>query len=232
MTEFTDTPELPPPPVAQPIPWERPGAGLGDLFGTIKLVVTNPSEAFGRLPATNAVGRALVFGLVVYVCANAVALMWNLLLSSSMQSMLERMGGAAFQNMEAQQRISPGFIFVLELAALPFVFVLAALISSGIFHGMLLMLGGAPGGYTTSLRTYCYAATAAIASLIPCAGGIIAAVWMIVLLIIGLKSAHRIPTGRAAAAVLIPFALCCVCVFVLTFLFSAAIMRALGGVGQ
>jgi len=49
----------------------------------------------------------------------------------------------------------------------------------------------------------------ALISVIPLCGGFIGAIWQVVLVIVGLAETHRISTGKAAAAVLLPVALCC-----------------------
>jgi hypothetical protein len=61
--------------------------------------------------------------------------------------------------------------------------------------------------------------------ILPVCGAFLAAVWAIVAYIIGLAQAHEIPTGKAAAAVLIPVAVCCV----IFALFYAAIVAVFLG---
>ena len=59
----------------------------------------------------------------------------------------------------------------------------------------------------------------------PLCGGVIGGIWALVIVIIGLAAAHEIPTGKAAAAVLIPIVVCCVLVLV----FYAAIVALVFG---
>ena len=54
--------------------------------------------------------------------------------------------------------------------------------------------------------------------LIPVCGGVIAAVWGIVVNCIGLARAHETDTGRAVLAILLPVVGCCGLAFVLVFM--------------
>jgi hypothetical protein len=75
------------------------------------------------------------------------------------------------------------------------------------------MLGGAPHPYETTFRVICYTWSAGIFNLVPVCGVLIAAIWRIVVQIIGIREAQEVPTGRAAAAVLIPIVIACFCLF-------------------
>jgi hypothetical protein len=232
MSEFTFEPPAPPsPPPVPPIPWERPGAGLGDLWPTLALLLGRPGEAFARMTSTAGVGRALVFGLVVYVISNAIGQLWTLALNQALQGMFDRLGGGAFAELQ-QFQLSPGLQYALNLVLSPFIFLVGTLVGAGVVHLLLLLFGGAPGGFETTLRVNAYSAAPTVAMVIPFLGGLIAMVWWLVLLIVGLGAAHRIPTGRAAAAVLIPVALCCACLVVGVVLFAASLTAMLGAAAQ
>ena len=228
MSEFAFGPPTPPaPPPSPPLPWERPGAGLADLVATVKLILGRPGEAFSRLGSTSGVGRALVFGLVVYVISNAVGQVWNLALNNALQGVLEKLGGGAFAEFQKFQ-VAPGMQMAINVLISPILFLVGTLVGAGVIHLLLVLFGGAPGGFETTLRVNAYSAAPSIAMVIPFLGGLIAIVWWVVLLVLGLSAAHRVPTGRAAAAVLVPLALCCVCVVIGTILFAASLMAAMG----
>jgi hypothetical protein len=231
MSEFTFEPPAPPTPApVPPIPWERPGAGLGDLWPTLTLLLGRPGEAFSRLVPTAGVGRALVFGLIVYVISNAVAQLWSLALSNALQGLLDQFGGGAFQEFQ-QFQLSPGLQYLLNVFLSPFLFLVGTLIGAGVVHLLLLLFGGAPGGFETTLRVNAYGAAPSIVMVIPFLGGLIALVWWLVLVIVGLSAAHRIPMGRAVAAVLIPVALCCACLIVAIMALAASV-ATLGAAGH
>ena len=75
-----------------------------------------------------------------------------------------------------------------------------------------MIVGGANMDFETTYRTCCYCGgSTSILGILPLCGGLIALIWQIVALIIGLSKTHETSTGKAVAAVLIPSAVCCVC---------------------
>jgi hypothetical protein len=232
MSEIAFEPPQPPtPPPVPPLPWERPGAGIGDLVSTTTMLLGRPGEAFSRLRATSGVGRSLVYGLVVYVLFNAVGQLWGLALSSALQGLMESFGGGVFAEMQ-KTGLSPGLQFLLSLLLAPVVFVVGVFVASGVVHLLLLLFGGAPGGFETTLRVNAYSAAPSVVLVFPFLGWLISTIWWVVLLILGLATAHRVPGGRAAAAVLVPFLLCCACTAVAIALATAGAMAALGGMAK
>jgi hypothetical protein len=84
----------------------------------------------------------------------------------------------------------------------------AALIGLGV--GVLLLqlfaliLAPARRGMRATARVFCYSAGPAVYTVVPILGPAVGAVWSLVILVLGLREAHRTTTGRAAAMVLIP----------------------------
>jgi len=109
---------------------------------------------------------------------------------------------------------------------------LGIFIWSAIVHLFLMLVGGANTGFASTVRVVAYSSTVQIVQVIPLCGGTIAAVWALVLYIIGLAIAHRTTQGKSALAVLLPLALCCVCVAILVAAFGAAIAAAIGHLGR
>ena len=92
---------------------------------------------------------------------------------------------------------------------------------------MLSLLGGARHGFETTLRTVAYVAgSTSLINVIPICGSIIAAVWSLIVTIIGLAEMQETSQGKAAAAVLIPAVVCCALLFLV---FGAAIMAIIMG---
>jgi hypothetical protein len=81
-----------------------------------------------------------------------------------------------------------------------------------------MIVGGANNGFEATVRVVCYAQTAQLAGIVPFCGGLIAAIWAIVLYVIGLATAHRTTQGKAVLAVLLPVVLCCAFVAALVFM--------------
>ena len=121
----------------------------------------------------------------------------------------------------------------LVLGYLAIFILIFAFICSAILHVILWILDGAKEGFEATVRVYAYAAgSTAVFQIIPICGGLVAVIWSLVLQIIGLSRAHGISPGKAALAVLLPLALCCVLVAVLATLFASVILAALKGAGH
>ena len=93
---------------------------------------------------------------------------------------------------------------------IPVLVILGMFIASGIIHLCLMIVGGARKSFETTFRVVCFSSgSTSLLSMIPFCGGMISAVWNIVVEIIGLARSHEIDTGKAALAVLLPIIVCC-----------------------
>jgi len=84
---------------------------------------------------------------------------------------------------------------------------IAIYLTSGILHLLLMLFRGAGRGFDATLTTVGYAHGLYLLLAVPACGSLIALVWYVVVLIIGLGEAQRCGPGKAAAAVLLPFVL-------------------------
>jgi len=221
--EATSSP--PPPPAPSPIPWEDPGrVGFVDRFvETVKLLATAPAEAFARIPTTGGIGQPLFFAIVVGWIGIAVYSVWMLLLGGMSLPFLDQVDlGAA----GAMFGLSSGLMVVFLVLA-PLLIVVGVFIQAAILHLMLMLVGGANQGFEATARVCSYAQASQLAQIIPFCGGLLSAIWSVVLLIVGLSTAHGITRGKAALAVVLPVVVCCVA-------FGAMIMffGVLAGIAQ
>ena len=216
---------MPPALPTQPLPWEQPGyPALEGLYETAKVVLTAPSQAFARMSLTGTLGKPLLY---------AVIFGWLGIIASQAYSLAFR--GAIHNLLSGLPGYNSRLAFGLPVAATVAVMVLAPifvllgiLIWSAIVHLFLMLVGGANTGFASTVRVVAYSSTVQIVQVIPLCGGTIAAIWALVLYIIGLAIAHRTTQGKSALAVLLPLALCCVCVAILVAAFGAAIAAAIG----
>ena len=200
---------LPPVPESVPvIPWEDPGRSFFDaLFETVKLLTTSPGEAYRRMPVTGGIGRPLFYAIAVGWVSIAVAVFWNVLFQGLWLPFMESVEDLA--GMGALYGLTIGWGLMM-VALAPLFVVIGVFIAAAILHLMLLIVGGASGGFETTVRVVCYTQTAQLAGIIPFCGGIIALIWTVVLYVTGFSVAHRTTQGKALVAVLLPVVLCCV----------------------
>lgn len=222
MTDFGAPPgSFPPPPVPPspppPLfgersgpPWEQPGPFVQRFIDTAKGALLDPTATFRNMRREGGLGNPLVYYLVGGLISVLFQAMWSGLGLSPGSSY----GYGA----------SAGVLGALMFGAC--VVVIAIFIGSGIIHLMLMLLGGQRFPFETTFRTLAYAhGSSAPIGAIPFCGGVIAAIWGLVVAIIGLSQTQEISIGKAAAAVLIPGIVCCVLAMLA---FGAAIMAALG----
>jgi hypothetical protein len=93
-------------------------------------------------------------------------------------------------------------------------------VAAGIFHLILMMLGGANKSYEGTYKVLCYSNCANLLAFVPCIGSIAALVFFYIASIIGLQKVHGTETWKAAVAMILPGALCCL-VLVGSFVFIA-----------
>jgi len=192
------------------LPFEEPGRPFfSGLVETLKLLITDPTTAFRRMPLTTDIWRPLVYGVLISWVAALVGYLWSLAIQASVLG--------ALAGIEGMEEIAPMLAFgivggLLGLILAPVVFVIQIFIFSLIVHLCLMLVGGDREGLGATFRVACYSRTTQLAQIVPFVGGLIAVVWGLILCIIGLTEAHRTTTGKAVAAVLLPVLLCCVCI--------------------
>ena len=226
---------LPPPRYGAPPPggsnpWERRSSIglLTALIETTKQVLTEPAAFFRSMPVTGGLGSPLLYAVIIAYVGLIASTIYNLVFRSVLSSSMTQMGSGG-----ELERLAPFLAgttsLVVNLLFGPVFIVIGLFIGAGLFHLMLLALGGATRGFEATFRVAAFGQAASIFNVIPACGGLIGLVYTLVLLVIGLSEAHQISRGKAAAAVLVPFfLLCCCCVgVVLLALFGLA-----GALGQ
>ena len=224
MEAHSAPPPIIPPPEMPPIPWEDPArTGFFDRFvETVKLLATAPAEAFARMPTVGGIGKPLTFAIIVGWIGIAVYALWMLLFGGMSLPFMDQSqlgeAGAAFG-------ISAGFAIMLMVLA-PIFVIIGVFFQAAILHLMLMLVGGAVRGFEATARVCSYAQAAQMAQIIPFCGGLLAAVWSIIMLIVGLSTAHGITRGKAAIAVFLPVVVCC------AFMMALMFMGVLAGVAS
>jgi hypothetical protein len=187
------------------LPWER-RQQLGFVkawFDTVSLLITKPSAAFTMMRPEGGLGDPLIFG-VIGGCAGTIV-------SILFQGVFRALPGFASRNSAFDLFGLGPWGFLLIYAALsPILIIIGLFIGSAILHLCLMLVGGANRSFETTFRVACFTAGAAnLFSMIPICGGIITAVYNIVLECIGLSRAHQTTTGKALMAIFLPLIVCC-----------------------
>lgn len=182
------------------IPWER-RAELGTMTAfarTVKVVLLSPHEALAPPASPVGVGAPLTFALLGQTLGTIFTVFWQVAMSLVMSR-----GGMGVGLPEL------GVIGGLGVLSGPILALYWVFVWGGVVHLLLMMFGGARGGFTATARVQGYASAAALLNAVPMVGGMIGVVWSVVIQIVGLASAHEAGYGKSAAAVLAPLVLCC-----------------------
>ena len=226
-------PPVPPPPGARgggrrgsgsEVPWEdRNRIGFGNaLVETTKRVLGEPVPLFRALSRPSGIGAPLLYAVIVgwigVVAASLYSALFQTLVGSSMA------GFGESPELTAALGFAQSWVgFVVQAILAPVGLIIGLFVAAGVFHVMLLLLGGARRDFETSFSVVGYAQAPAVIMIIPFCGSLIAWIWSLVLYIIGLSEAHGIGRGKAAAAVLLPLLLVCCCCAALGALFASSI---------
>lgn len=219
-----------PPPTREPLPWEVRGTlGFGKaLLESVRLFVTAPREAFDRARRKGDVGSPLLWLVIIGVFNGILQWIWSMAFTAPY---------LAFMPESVRDEIGPFLVAMtaggglLNLIYVPVVTLIGVSIAALILHVCLLLVGGlssSEAGFEGTFRASSYAYVAQIAQIVPVFGALVALVWNVVLVVIGVTSLHRTSTGKAVVAVLIPTLLCCVCFSMALTIGLAALMGAAG----
>ena len=186
------------------LPWDdRQQKGFFTAFiETLQMVLTRPAEAFTVMKREGGFGEPLFYAVVGGSVGAIVSFLFSLLFHSFGMFTDQRNPLAAMAGMGIG---SIGFIILVPLAI-----VIVLFIGAGIVHLCLMIVGGANQPFETTFRVLAFTqGSTGVLQVIPVCGGVLAAVWGIVVNCIGLARAHETDTGRAVLAVALALVVCC-----------------------
>jgi len=203
------------------LPWDdRQQKGFFTAFiETLQMVLIRPAEAFTVMKREGGFGEPLIYAVVGGSVGAIVSFLFSLLFHSFGMFTDQRNPLGAMAGMGIG---SIGFIVLIPLAI-----VIVLFIGAGIVHLCLMIVGGANQPFETTFRVLAFTqGSTGVLQVIPVCGGLIAAVWGIVVNCIGLARAHETDTGRAVLAIFLPLVVCCGLAFVILFMVGG--LAALG----
>ncbi len=179
-------------------PWERrDDLGLfSSIFLTFKRALFQPALLFSSQSRAQGFREPLAFGLLIGGFGDMLAFFWPVLFFSF--GFLP-FGDAVFTH------LSGIWIFFTLMVGIPLAVILNMLIYSVILHLMLLIVRGGNEGYGSTFRVVAYSQAALVWNLIPFIGSWIAAVWKLIIQIIGLHEIHHTSYSKIIIAFLLPF---------------------------
>jgi len=201
------------------------------FFETWKLVATQPQQFFRRV-RIDQTGTAVLFGLIASVAGTVVAGLYNYLSGqqaiATMQQLMEKMPEEQARFMRTYLELFSGGAALAQIVISPIVTVIFMYLGAAILHLLLMLFRGAKRPFDATLTAVAYANGLNLLLAVPGCGGLLALVWGLVVLIIGLGEIQRCGAGKAAAAVLAPVVLVCVCCCGVLGLGAPAFIKGLG----
>lgn len=208
---------------ASGLPWEnRQQLGLVKAWlDTVGLLIGKPGEAFAMMRPEGGLVDPLLFGLIGGCAGSLVSILF--------QGLMQSIPGFGSSNdVFSLFGLSRGAFFIIYAVLSPLLVLLGLFIGSAILHLCLMLVGGANRSFETTFRVACFSSGAAnLFSMIPMCGGLITAVYQVVLDCIGLTRAHQTTTGKALMAIFLPLIVCCS-----VFILFGVILGGFGGFSE
>ena len=200
------------------LPWDKNLKPDGAFSKTTKLILFSPNKAFCMMKREGGIGRPLGFGYAGFVGGVMASVLYAAVIAGvvlGVSYFMFRAGGKEAANagqVFTTYGIIVGIVVGGQLIQSSLFVVLGSFVNAGIHHLLLMMLEGANHPYETSYRATAYSMGACGAVLfVPVLGSIVFPFVYPVITILSLKNAHETSAGRAAFAVLLPYAILCGC---------------------
>jgi len=197
------------------IPWEdRARLGfIGSLFETWRESLFNPAGFFRKMPIKGGIGNPILYALICGFIGIVFNSMWDQFFGQLFDpsQWAPYMGhNFNYDVYEFTNRIR-SISLLSSMVVMPFILVASFFIISGIVHLILLIFGWNRENYEATFRITTYTEGTSFFMVIPFVGWTIAAIWQLVLMIIGVREIHRTSTGQAILVMLLPLIFCCAC---------------------
>lgn len=169
---------------------------MGAFAATWRDATFDPARFFRAMPREAGSGAPIVYYLMLGVLTAGIQLFWDTVLTAA--------GWQATPPWAAELGIQGAWLNVIGFLLSPVLLILMLLLTAGVVHLLLMLFGGARGGFDRTLQVFSYAYSPQVFLVVPYLGAVVAFFWMTVISIIGLREAHQAETWRAVLAVLLP----------------------------
>lgn len=178
---------------------------------TIKSVLFSPVVFFNRLKVSQKFFPVVIFGVAAQFLGYLATFLYQITFSVMKPALL----AFVFKNLKLEDLLEGLFtpLFVGGvLLLMPLISLVGIIFSTALNHFILWVLKGTTKGIEGTLHVVCYSMASQVFLIVPLFGGIVAAVWQIILVIIGLKEVHGAPYWKTVLTVFLPMILCCLAI--------------------
>lgn len=173
-------------------PWESGEGFIGAFFRTTREVLFSPTRFFKKVAMGEGYWFPLLYGVIAGIIGFGIGMLWQWFVFSR------------FIPIQIASFIPYHFILLIITIALPFITALSILVGSGVTHFCLMIVGGNKKGFEATFRAISYSYSAQLFYIVPFIGNLVGGIYILILIILGVRGGHGISTGRAILAVLLP----------------------------
>jgi len=183
-----------------PSPWEdRTALGTWQgIYTTFKGVLFSPDHLFRSLTYKGGIKEPLALGLLFGSIGSMFGTFWEVLIKG---------GGGLLMGQDLFGYFSINLRFLIIMILTPFFVLLVMFVTSGILHLCLLIVQAGNHGFEGTFRVVALSQATQILGVVPFIGGIVGAIWFIVVQIIGLREIHETSYLRVIIALILPLVL-------------------------
>lgn len=211
--------------------WRK--APLTGYVETLRALLITPTQFFRYLRGTvpGPWGPLLSFALISQGLGFLASSLLNVGLSLLGPALTGISAGAGMPGFEMLSgALTVPFVILATLIFLPLMVLGGLFISSGITHIMAWLIIGTNKPFEATVKLTAYAMGVNVLMVVPILGALVATVWQMILLVIGVREVHQTSTGRALFVVILPFLLFCGCILgVVFFILSLAVTGGVFG---
>jgi phage FluMu protein Com len=216
------------------LPWDR-RYYEGKFWATTSTVLFSPNKAFSIMSREGGVGKPLGFAVGGHVLGTAALVgYWALVqVGVFVIGMIQASQAQDFAVGDVVKAVGLlalgiGVVLIIAAAGAAAAAIIGSFVAAALHHLALMMMDAADFGFETTYRVIAYCQGAmGVLYVIPVLGPLLPVVAYPVIAILGLCAAQETTVGRAAAAVLIPIALCCAVSFGVSLLLGGVVAAAI-----
>jgi len=207
--------------------WEEEGTQwtFGGLMATLKESLFSPSVFFRRMNVTGGLANPLLYALITGMVGWMAYYFWEIVFHDTFSDLLPSKAHSSLD-------VFADTGLAVKAMLTPFLLIIGLFIWAAILHLLLVLVRGAKNGFEATFRVVSYINGASIFLIMPLCGGILCAIWTLVLMVIGLRDAHGTSGGKAAFVVLFPLVLCCAFIALFSVLVLGTVAASFGMMPQ
>jgi len=197
-------------------PWElrREVGFFRGIWVTLRESLFSPTMFFRNMPVSGGLVDPTLYAMITGMTGITLLVLWQVLFREALP-------------MTVQEGKSSAGAMMFALFA-PFLIIANLYLWAGMLHVLLILVRGVRHGFEATFRVAAHSYGALVFLAVPFCGWPLAAVWSMILAVIGLREAQGAAGVKAAFAVFFPILFCCAAMVFLSMLVFGTIASSFG----